>query len=203
MRKKEPPKAQPANREALRHHTGIPFSRPFVVDRLRADVVTEVTVTADASELVELAEFDGLDRVDRLDGRFRLARHGASVHVTGEIEAEVVQTCVVSLEPFPVVVRETVDIRYAPESEVEDLEAALARMSGNDFEDVAEADDVPDPIVDGRIDLGALAAEFLVLGLDPHPRKPGATFAAETIGDQTDTANVSPFAALRARADKN
>ncbi len=36
--------------------------------------------------------------------------------------------------------------------------------------------DQPDPIVGGHIDLGALAAEFLTLGLDPHPRKPGAQF---------------------------
>ena len=34
-------------------------------------------------------------------------------------------------------------------------------------------EDAPDPIVDGKIDLGALAAEFMILGLDPYPRKPG------------------------------
>jgi hypothetical protein len=34
----------------------------------------------------------------------------------------------------------------------------------------------PDPIVDGKIDLGALAAEFMILGLDPYPRKPGVDF---------------------------
>ena len=27
-----------------------------------------------------------------------------------------------------------------------------------------------------QIDLGALAAEFLALGLDPYPRKPGVAF---------------------------
>ena len=34
-------------------------------------------------------------------------------------------------------------------------------------------EDEPDPIIDGKIDLGALAAEFFALGLDPYPRKPG------------------------------
>ena len=38
------------------------------------------------------------------------------------------------------------------------------------------AEDPPEPIVNGAIDLGALAAEFLMLGLDPYPRKPGAVF---------------------------
>ena len=42
----------------------------------------------------------------------------------------------------------------------------------------------PDEIMDGQIDLGALAAEFLVLGLDPYPRKPGADFSFE--GDDQD-----------------
>jgi len=41
---------------------------------------------------------------------------------------------------------------------------------------VCVAQDPPDPIINGQIDLGALAAEFLVLNLDLYPRKPGATF---------------------------
>ena len=35
----------------------------------------------------------------------------------------------------------------------------------------------PDEIVNGQIDLGAITAEFLVLGLDPYPRKPGVDFS--------------------------
>ena len=30
--------------------------------------------------------------------------------------------------------------------------------------------------MDGVVDLGAIATEFLILGLDPYPRKPGAVF---------------------------
>jgi hypothetical protein len=55
-------------------------------------------------------------------------------------------------------------------------------------------DEPPDEITDGQIDLGALAAEFLMLGLDPYPRKPGADFSFE--GDGQD--RESPFGALRA-----
>lgn len=202
MRKKDDDRAPPAPLTATHPSHRAPFSRLFVVDRLRADVVTDVTLTADADERAALAELDGLDRVDRLEARFRIARRGTAVQVRGEVEADVVQTCVVSLEPFPAVVREPVDVRFAPEAEIDALEAALARPTGDWFEDVADAADVPDPIVNGRIDLGALAAEFLALGLDPHPRKPGATFAAETEATDSDTANVSPFAALRARGDE-
>jgi hypothetical protein len=50
----------------------------------------------------------------------------------------------------------------------------------------------PDEIVNGQIDLGALTAEFLALGLDPYPRKPGVDFDYRDPADEKD----SPFAAL-------
>ena len=56
----------------------------------------------------------------------------------------------------------------------------------------------PDPIVDGKIDLGALTAEFFALGLDPYPRKPGVSFESP----EQPEASVSPFSALAIRADK-
>lgn len=200
-----PPKPPPrkASTGPQRDPAAGPLSRIVMVDRLRVDIVTEMTVTADADERAALAEINGLERVDRLEGRFRIARQAGGVQVTGEVEAEVVQTCVVSLEPFPAVVREPVDVRFAPEAEVDALEAAAARRSGDGLEDVADLADVPDPIIDGRIDIGVLTAEFLSLGLDPHPRKPGAVFAAETDAEESEAASkVSPFAALRGRAAK-
>jgi len=54
-------------------------------------------------------------------------------------------------------------------------------------------EDEPDPIIDGKIDIGALAAEFFALGLDPYPRKPGAQFAPL----KPDDAGEQPFAALQ------
>ena len=43
----------------------------------------------------------------------------------------------------------------------------------------------------GRIDIGAVTAEFLALGLDPHPRKSEAAFAYTE-----DAGKENPFAAL-------
>jgi hypothetical protein len=50
----------------------------------------------------------------------------------------------------------------------------------------------PEPLVGGKVDLGAIATEFLILGLDPYPRKPGAVFDPPP----EDRASDSPFAAL-------
>jgi hypothetical protein len=44
------------------------------------------------------------------------------------------------------------------------------------------------------LDLGAIATEFLLLGMDPYPRKAGAEFAPV----KADDASVKPFAALEA-----
>jgi hypothetical protein len=63
-----------------------------------------------------------------------------------------------------------------------------------------EGEDLPDPIVAGRIDLGALVAEFLALGLDPYPRKPGVEFA-EPQGAAHEPVGESPFAKLRGLKD--
>jgi hypothetical protein len=50
-------------------------------------------------------------------------------------------------------------------------------------------------MVQGAVDLGALATEFLLLGIDPYPRKPGVAFAppADTPGP-----SGHPFEALAA-----
>jgi len=47
-------------------------------------------------------------------------------------------------------------------------------------------------LIGGAVDLGALATEFLILGLDPYPRQPGAVFRppADARPDE------GPFAAL-------
>ena len=69
------------------------------------------------------------------------------------------------------------------------------------FAVLAPIEEPPDPIIEGRIDLGALAAEFLALGLDPYPRKPGVDFAAPADA----SAPASPFAVLgrRGRQDRS
>ena len=54
-------------------------------------------------------------------------------------------------------------------------------------------DDTPDPLVGGAIDLGAIASEFLTLGIDPYPRSPGASFSEPEPAPEAP----GPFAVLR------
>ena len=151
-----------------------PFSRRVRVDALPAEGLTR-TIEAGPDERSALAALNRLPAIASLAATFAMRRSGrGGVRVTGEVHAEVTQVCVVSLEPFAATVDEPVDVRFAPA-----VEAEAARRGGEgDAEEMVEVDgeDPPDPIVDGRIDLGALAAEFMILGLDPYPRKPGLDF---------------------------
>ena len=97
------------------------------------------------------------------------------------VQADITQICVVTLEPFDSTVDEEVEVDFA---EPEGMPAEHLRPTMHDYEP-------PDEIVNGQIDLGALTAEFLALGLDPYPRKPGVAFEVGD-GDRDE----SPFAAL-------
>jgi uncharacterized metal-binding protein YceD (DUF177 family) len=168
----------------------LPFSRPVRVEAVPKDGLAQ-TIEANPAERAALAALNGLPQIAALSATFTLRRAGrGGVRVTGAVHAEITQTCVVSLEPFPARVDEPVDVRFAPPAE----ESSPRRGAPSaQAETVAmDAVDEPDPIVDGRIDLGALAAEFMGLGLDPYPRKPDAIFAPPADKAAPD----SPFDAL-------
>lgn len=167
----------------------VPLSRPFDVARIGDDPM-RVEIVAEPAERAALARVDGLLGIDHLEADLRVAREGRSgLRVSGTVRATIRQTCVVSLEPFEAQLLEPVEVHLLPEADVIALMAA--RPKGDDAD---EGDhDLPDPIVGGRVDLGAIAAEFFSLGLDPYPRKPGVAYAPHAA---QETAPVSPFAAL-------
>lgn len=110
--------------------------------------------------------------------------------VAGKLEGIVRQTCVVSLDEFenPIAENFSVDFATAPQSEAE-------------TDDEEEIEDLPDPIIDGKIDLGSLATEFLILSVDPYPRKLGASFEALPSEEAAPEPKRSPFDGLSGLKD--
>ena len=151
-----------------------------------------VTVEADAATRAALAGALGVDSVQRASATFDLAHWGRDgLHVAGRVTATVTQSCVVTLEPVINEISEDVDVDFAPEP------AAVARPKSE--EEAPSSIEGPDPLVGDSIDIGALATEYLILGVDPHPRKPGIAFDAPKAGEKAeDVAEGSPFAALAA-----
>jgi uncharacterized metal-binding protein YceD (DUF177 family) len=161
----------------------------------------EHLIEANEAERVALAKSIGLAAIQRLTGKFILSRAGrGAIRARGEVHAEVTQICVVSLEPFDVALDEDLDVRYAPSAGEAPGRRKPPIATARAADMAADDDDEPDPIVDGKINLGALAVEFLVLGLDPYPRKPGVEFSAPSTGERDADASVS---GLKDGSEKN
>jgi hypothetical protein len=135
-----------------------------------------------------IARLAGLRSLPRLHALFDLTLSGRNaLRVRGRVSATVGQTCVVTLEPIENEIEEDIDLMFAPA-------AATLSVNRGGIEVEIGDDGGPEPLIGGAVDLGALATEFLVLGIDPYPRKPGAVFENSPVGDGTD----KPFAALAA-----
>lgn len=146
-------------------------------------------LVADEHVRAGLAALAGVAGLPRLEAVFDLVRHGNSLRATGRVSATVEQTCVVTLEPVENEVDEPIDVVFAPAPG--DFDAA--DLAATDFSDDAlNAAEPPEILSEGSADVGAIAAEFLLLGIDPYPRKPGAEFKPPA----EQGAVVSPFAAL-------
>lgn len=162
----------------------------------------KIEVSATPEECAALSERYKIVSLLSLSADVRLlavagAGSGRVVKVAGTIRAEVEQVCGVTVTPFVARVEESFERFYA-------TPATTAALATGDLIDELEidplADDPPDPIVDGRIDIGELVAEELALAIDPFPRLPGAEFVAPP--ELTPPANdlgpdrQLPFAAL-------
>ena len=94
----------------------IAFSRPVKVETLPRDGLEQM-LTATPEERSALASENELADIAVLNANFVLKRSGRGVRVKGTVHAEVTQICVVSLDPFPVVIDEDVDVRFSRASE--------------------------------------------------------------------------------------
>jgi uncharacterized metal-binding protein YceD (DUF177 family) len=146
-------------------------------------------VVADERARAAVANVAGLAALSRLAAAFDVTRYKRDgLRVVGQVSATVGQICVVTLDPVENEIEEAIDLVFLPDavpSQIEDHDGAGIEVP---------VDDTPEPLVGGTVDLGAVAVEFLMLAIDPYPRKPDAVFEPPA----SDAAPESPFAALAA-----
>jgi len=176
---------RPHSRAASAEASAPPWSVPVKADAipetgLHRDIEAAADICAAVANLAEVRA------VSDLKASFDLSRAGDVVHVSGRVTGRVGQNCVVTLEPLETAIDEPIDVLFAPVPE-EGSTAGEERRRRTE-------DEPPEPLIDGTIDLGAIATEFLILGIDPYPRKDGVEF----VPLEAETEIPHPFAALQA-----
>lgn len=160
----------------------IAWTYPVAVADLPEDGA-DFRLEADEVARNALAKFADIIAVQKLTAVFNVKpTEDGGASVDGTLEATVTQQCGVSLEPFDSDVTEAISLRFAPEGSI----TAVAGLAEDELDF-----DPPDILEDGVLDLAAVTAEFLALGCDPYPRKPGVVFEPPQSG-----ATSTAFAAL-------
>lgn len=154
------------------------FHRTLSLDRIGPHGL-DMKVEATPAECAALAVRMNLPAVLSLSCAFHLIREGRDkVLARGVLQAQVTQTCVISLDDFDAAVREVFQVRFVP--------------AGEESEDIDPDSDDEIPFEGNAIDLGEAAAEQLGLALDPYPRMPGVE-----LPELEAEPDPHPFAALR------
>lgn len=182
-------------------------------------------ITADQDACDGLAERYDILAVDRAFAHLTLMRErgGSVIHITGTVSADVVQECVVTLDPITAHITDDVDAYFTDRRDVVPFARAKAQRAAQkgtpiEVELIDEAAE-PEPVVGGVIDLGEVAAQFLSLAIDPYPRRahlvdalpilgiapgPSVMFGTDADGQTEDgeiappdSSRPSPFAALK------
>jgi uncharacterized protein DUF177 involved in 23S rRNA accumulation len=123
--------------------------------------------TAAPDELEAVVRALGLGACPSLDVSYAITPIGEGRYaLSGTLRAEVVQTCVVTLDPVTNTIEEGFEAEFWPEEDITPPRGGVL--------DLDEAAD-PEPIVAGQIAIGRIVFECLAENLDPYPRKPGAT----------------------------
>lgn len=163
------------------------FSRLITLDGVPPSG-TVVRLQASAEECRALAARFELVGLERLEGEAKVtpADPRTVVLVTGRLEADVVQSCVVTFEPVAATVVAEFDRLFSedvPEEALDEVE-------------IDPEAEIPEPVVGGKLDLGEILAQELSLALDPYPRSPEADRRLAELGGSDADGVKGPFGAL-------
>jgi uncharacterized metal-binding protein YceD (DUF177 family) len=159
------------------------------------------TREASAEERSAVARELGLIACERLVATYLLrARAGGRYELEATISAAITQACVVTLDPVPQAIEAEVAARFWP---AEELAGSLDEGGLVD----PTAEDEPEPIIDGMLEVGRVVYEQLAMVIDPFPRAPDAVLerteaagSAAATGESTTEGPFAKLSALKAKA---
>lgn len=137
------------------------FSRLYRLEQFSTAPLL-ATLEATGAECAALAKRFDLFEISYLSASIKLSMLRDTPILTGQLQAKLLQNCVVTDEPVPVHLNQPITIRFISEDDAS-LEIEL---------DAEEEDEMP--FQDGKVDAGEAIAQSLALSLDPFPRSPAA-----------------------------
>jgi hypothetical protein len=141
-----------------------------------------LAIVANEAQRAALASEHGLLSVEDWRAELQVERWKRNgVKVSGRVEADITQECVVTLEPLAAHISEEVSAMYFP------ADSKLGRLGFHSAGEVhldAEGPDSPETFSGDTIDVGALAEEFFGLAIDPYPHKEGAALDESAAADE-------------------
>ncbi len=167
------------------------LSRPIARERLAGQAIDE-EIFATPQERAALARRFGLLGLGLLRATVKIEpaegpdcpdrpnlRAGGLLRLSGHLSAEVRQACVVTLEPVASRIEEAFTQLYSlePGPAARGREALGREVGAAEVVFDPEAEEPPEALGPGGLDLGEVVAEQLFLALDPDPRAPGAVLA--------------------------
>ncbi|MEO0729236.1 MAG: DUF177 domain-containing protein [Pseudomonadota bacterium] len=156
---------------------------------------------ATASERQVLAREYDIPSVEHVSAELDLKSTTQGCRMTGSVRAKITLTCGVTLEPVQQTIEEDIAVDWlrAPNAIANTQQHGSPNRASDVAFDALDEDD-PEPVTNGRLDLGRYVAETIASAIDPFPRAPDATLDQdEAVGPEADDADEpSPFAALAA-----
>lgn len=162
-----------------------------------------IKISPSPEELKRLTKRMGVSEIRDLVGELTLSRDSGRnvIFISGQVRASITQSSVISGKPVKSEIDESFEAWYADHDEAVSFAKAkqerLVREGAGDFPFLDESED-PEPIVDGKIDVGELAAQYLSLAINLYPRAEGESFELAADAPKADEeVYENPFAALK------
>ena len=148
----------------------------------------EIEREATSTECKDVADALGILGCKSIRVSYSVAPSGRlRYRVKGAINAHLVQTCVVSLDPVDELLSTEFDLEFRPPDQFDDqVEVEVDGSHGDD----------PEPIADGQLEVGRVIFELISEHASDYPRKPGEELERTQSDGSGALGSTGPFAKL-------
>jgi hypothetical protein len=151
---------------------------------------------ADLKAIAARLEIPGVQSLSAEMTLQRIPGNKSVIHVEGMLKADVTQSCIISQAPVKGHIEEEFEGWFADLDSVVSIAKAkherAGKMADTEIPIMDERED-PEPIINGKIDLGDLVAQYLSLSLNPYPRAHGVAWDRESVDHGHDAQPSTPL----------